>query len=137
MESETFAAAECATEGAFERDLLEELYIPQTTFAIFCDAQSTIDFTANLFACKRSKAFVRDTNFLRDWVARLLVQFRKILGTKNHADTMTKPLMVGPFNKHMDAILGADMVAPLESAPIPSQYAFLSVSGLPFRAVSG
>ena len=135
MEAETFAAAECATEGSFERDLIEELDVPQTTFSILCDAQSTIDFVGDRFACKKSKHFVRDVNFLRDWVARLVVQFKKVLGTLNHADTMTKPLSVGPYTQHMNAILGAKMVPPLQSAPIPSQFAFLSFSGLPFPLV--
>ena len=133
MEAETFAAADAATEGSFEMDLISELDVPQATMQILCDSQSTLDFTANQFSCKRSKAFVRDTHFLRDWVARLLCQFRKVLGTKNHADTMTKPLAVGPFTIHFNAMVHAQMIPPVESTSVPSQYSFLSISGLPFR----
>ena len=112
--AETFAAADAATEGSFEMDLISELDVPQATMQILCDSQSTLDFTANQFSCKRSKAFVRDTHFLRDWVARLLCQFRKVLGTKTHADTMTKPLAVGPFVTHFNAMVHAQMIPPLD-----------------------
>ena len=112
MEAETFAAADCATEGAYERDLITELQGNISTTSIFCDAKSTIDFAANRFACKRSKAFVRDTNFLRDWVARLVIAFKKVLTSLNHADAMTKALAIGPFDLHRNAMLNANMVPP-------------------------
>ena len=129
MAAESRATADAGAGGIFIRDLcielscLAEVGLIIKTTDLLCDSESTIKVLQDVFACKRSKSFITDVKSVRDWVLRLIYRFVKIKTALHHADVMTKPLAIGPFQFHRDAILNAHMSVPAsENAQFTSFY---------------
>ena len=147
LQNQARAAADAGAGGIFIRDLCQELALLTdiglviNTTDLICDSESTIKVLQDVFACKRSKSFITDVKSVRDWVLRLIYRFVKIKTALHHADAMTKPLAVGPFLFHRDAILNAKLHLPTPEAAefssyfVNSQVYVLTSASIPYKLV--
>ena len=88
---EYFGAMMLAREIMFIRELLVDLgEAPSGPSVIFSDSASAVDMSFDPVAFKNTKHIMRDSNFLRDLVAREVVILSHVKGTTMLADILTK-----------------------------------------------
>ena len=92
-EAEFIGASAAAREGMFHRDVLSDLgSLPQGPTTLYLDSKSAIDLCFDAVAFKKTKHVLRDAEFLRDVVARLVFGPKHVASADMLADIMTKPL---------------------------------------------
>ena len=75
----------------FVRDLLTELAIPlEGPSVMWSDSKSAVDMSRDPVAFKMTKHILRAAEFLRDLVARLVIEVRHLSGRVMIADLLTK-----------------------------------------------
>ncbi|MBM4098126.1 MAG: DDE-type integrase/transposase/recombinase, partial [Planctomycetes bacterium] len=90
-EAEYFGAMMAARDLIFVRDLLVELAIPlEGPSVMWSDSKSAVDMSRDPVAFKMTKHILRAAEFLRDLVARLVVEVRHLPGRVMVADLLTK-----------------------------------------------
>ena len=90
-EAEIFASMMCAKNVIFHRDLALELgESPRGPTTIFTDNKAVVDMSLDPVAFKRTQHILRSANFLRDLVAKGIVELLHIPGAQNAADVFTK-----------------------------------------------
>jgi hypothetical protein len=90
-EAEYFGAMMAARDLIFVRDLLIELAIPlEGPSVMWSDSKSAVDMSRDPVAFKMTKHILRAAEFLRDLVARLVVEVRHLPGRVMVADLLTK-----------------------------------------------
>ena len=90
-EAEYFGAMMAARDLIFARDLLVELAIPlKSPSVIWSDSKSAVDMSHDPVAFKMTKHILRAAEFLRDLVARLVIEVRHLPGRVMIADLLTK-----------------------------------------------
>ena len=92
-EAEFIGASAAAREGMFHRDVLTDLdALPSGPTILNLDSKSAIDLCFDAVAFKKTKHILRDAEFLRDVVARLVFTPKHVVSAEMLADIMTKPL---------------------------------------------
>ena len=90
-EAEYFGAMMAARDLIFARDLLVELAIPlEGPSVMWSDSKSAVDMSRDPVAFKMTKHILRAAEFLRDLVARLVIEVRHLPGRVMIADLLTK-----------------------------------------------
>ena len=90
-EAEYFGAMMAARDLIFARDLLVELAIPlESPSVMWSDSKSAVDMSRDPVAFKMTKHILRAAEFLRDLVARLVIEVRHLPGRVMIADLLTK-----------------------------------------------
>ena len=90
-EAEYFGAMMAARDLIFVRDLLTELAIPlEGPSVMWSDSKSAVDMSRDPVAFKMTKHILRAAEFLRDLVARLVIEVRHLSGRVMIADLLTK-----------------------------------------------
>lgn len=90
-EAEIFGSMLCAKNVVFHRDLALELgESPRGPTTIFTDNKAVVDMSLDPVAFKRTQHILRSANFLRDLVAKGVVELLHIPGAQNAADVFTK-----------------------------------------------
>ena len=90
-EAEYFGAMMAARDLVFARDLLVELAIPlEGPSVMWSDSKSAVDMSRDPVAFKMTKHILRAAEFLRDLVARLVIEVRHLPGRVMIADLLTK-----------------------------------------------
>jgi hypothetical protein len=91
-EAEFFGAMLAAKEVIFIRNLLVDLDIVTSgPSPIFSDSKSAVNMSFDPVAFKKTKHILRAAFFLRDLVARGVLELRHVKGTRMMADILTKP----------------------------------------------
>ena len=90
-ESEFFGAMMAARDLIFVREILADLGLTASGASmIYSDSKSAIDMAFDPIAFKKTKHILRAAEFLRDLVARLVVDFQHLDGAHMLADILTK-----------------------------------------------
>lgn len=106
-EAEFVAASMCGQEVIYLRNLLRDLGHPQTTpTQIYEDNASCIAMSENPANPKRSRHIDTRMYFLRDMVRDGLLKLRKVAGTRNVADALTKSLPAPSFHQNRTHLWG-------------------------------
>ncbi|KAM0059035.1 putative RNA-directed DNA polymerase [Helianthus debilis subsp. tardiflorus] len=89
-EAEYMAVAEASKELIWLKNFLKELGKEQVDCALFCDNQSAIHLAKNPVFYSKTKHIQLRYHFIRDQVGYSTLKLKKIKGTKNPADMLTK-----------------------------------------------
>ncbi|GAU24969.1 hypothetical protein TSUD_312040 [Trifolium subterraneum] len=104
-EAEFVAAASCACQSLWLRNMLNHLSISQKgTTLIHCDNSSSIKLSKNPILRGRCKHIDVRFHFLRDLTKDGVIELVHCKSQEQLADVMTKPLKVDTFNKLRDSI---------------------------------
>jgi hypothetical protein len=118
-EAEFVAATTCAIETLYLRSLMRGFGYKQTrTTTLWEDNASAIAMSQNPVAPGKSRHIDTRWYFLRDMDRAHVVKLRKIPGTENPADALTKSLPGPTFQKYFSLVMGADHIH-LMARPIP------------------
>lgn len=104
-ESEYMAASEAAKEILWIRQFLNDIGELQNSFTLHVDNQSAIKLINNPVFHKRSKHIDIRYNFIREQVAKKIVNIKYVESSCQLADFLTKALPVSKFNCIRDKIL--------------------------------
>ncbi|KAH9752456.1 hypothetical protein KPL71_014688 [Citrus sinensis] len=96
-EAEFIAATEAVKEGKWLSGILNELWLKQKIFTIFCDNQSAIHLIKNQIYHERTKHIDVRLHFIRDEVSKGAVSVTKIHTDVNPADALTKVVPTTKF----------------------------------------
>ncbi|KAH9801638.1 hypothetical protein KPL71_001098 [Citrus sinensis] len=96
-EAEFVAATKAVKEGKWLGGILNELWLKQKTFTIFCDNQSAIHLIKNQIYHERTKHIDVRLHFIRDEVSKGAVSVNKIHTDINPADALTKVVPTAKF----------------------------------------
>jgi len=89
--------------------LVTELGVLQGTIVVFSDSQSAIHLTKNdAYHCKIKHTSVK-YHYVRDRVAAGKIVVRKVHTLEDHADMLTKPLLIAKF-EHCLGLVGAHSI---------------------------
>ena len=89
-EAEYMAIAEAAKELVWLKNFMAELGIQQGDCVLHCDNQSAVHLAKNPVFHSRTKHIQMRYHFIRELINDGTLDLRKILGTKNPADMLTK-----------------------------------------------
>lgn len=104
-ETEYVAAASCACQAIWLRNILEELLFKQEgPTPIYCDNTSTINLSKNLVLHGRSKHIDVKYHFLRDLTKDAKISLVYCRSEEQVADMFTKPLKLVSFLKLRDLL---------------------------------
>lgn len=93
-EAEYVAVTEAAKEMIWLKGFLEELGRKQESSVLFCDSQSAIHLAKNPVFHARTKHIDLRYHFIRSLLEDGDLLLQKILGSKNPADMLTKPVTI-------------------------------------------
>ncbi|KAH9697780.1 Integrase catalytic domain-containing protein [Citrus sinensis] len=96
--AEFVAATEAVKEGKWLCGILNELWLRQKIFTIFCDNQSAIHLIKNQVYHERTKHIDVRLHFIRDEVSKGVVSVSKIHTDVNPANVLTKVVPTAKFN---------------------------------------
>ena len=116
-EAEYFGAMLAAREVIFHRELFVDLlFALDGPTIIYTDSKSAIDMSYDPVAFKKTKHILRAAQFLRDLVAREVVQLRHVPGRVMLADLLTKAVARAIFT-HLLTLLDEYSVKRLAYVP--------------------
>jgi hypothetical protein len=98
-EAEFVAAASCACQSIWLRNVLQHLRIDQNSTVIFCDNSSSIKLSKNPIMHGRCKHIDVRFHFLRDLTKEGVIELVFCKSKEQLADIMTKPLKLDSFCK--------------------------------------
>ena len=101
-EAEYLAAASCAAEILYLKNLAEDFSQNDVNTTLLVDNQSALAMIQNYENTKRSKHIDIKVHFIKDIVAKGLVKVNYIPTEKNVSDIFTKPLCKAKFIGHRD-----------------------------------
>ena len=111
-DAELRALLEAAMDIEWARVFLAELGYPQTgPTRVYEDNSAVMDICESLKASGRTKYLNKVINFIRERFDGGMIKLKKVKGTENVADILTKPLAAPLFLKHRATLLGLGSAA--------------------------
>jgi hypothetical protein len=106
-EAEFVAASVCCVEVLYLRSILRGFgYVQREPTTVWEDNASAIAMSNNPINPDKSRHIDTRFHFLRDMVKAKLIKLRKVPGTENVADALTKALDGVTLEKHVDLVMG-------------------------------
>jgi len=111
--AEAMANADGCDDVLHKRELAREFGVKVEVTPFATDNESCVKLHRNYYSCKKSKHILRAIATLRHFVLVGVFFIYHVAGTCNIADLLTKPLSLGPFVRHRNAVMGAKVALPL------------------------
>ena len=111
--AEAMANADGCDDAIHKRELAREFGVKVEVTPFATDNESCVKLHRNFYSCKKSKHILRAIATLRHYVLIGVFFIYHVAGVSNIADLLTKPLALGPFARHRDAVMGANVALPL------------------------